>query len=82
MALFISFLPSVHSRKRHHQYLTRDIEHPKLREHLTSVMALMKASSSWNGFMRLLNRALPRYGDTFEIQFDYNENENFKLNNK
>ena len=33
----------------------------RLREHLTAVITLMKASTSWNSFYRLLQRALPKY---------------------
>ena len=58
-----------------HRRLTEDIGHPKLIEHIASVMALMRASSSWNGFMRLLNRAFTKYGDTLEIPFDDGDEE-------
>lgn len=57
-----------------HQYfrrLTEDIGHPKLREHLAAVIALMKAATSWRQFMSMLNRALPLHGDT--IPMDFNE---------
>jgi len=58
-----------------HQYfrrLTEDIGHPKLREHLAAVIALMKAATTWRQFISMLNRALPRYGDT--IPMDFNDN--------
>lgn len=41
------------------QRLTEDIGHPRLREHLTALIALMRASDDWQGFYKLLNRALP-----------------------
>jgi hypothetical protein len=49
-------------RPKHPLYgrLTPDIGHPKLKEHLSAVVALMKVSENWGGFQRLLNRALPR----------------------
>jgi hypothetical protein len=43
--------------------LTEDVGHPKLREHLASVVALMRASDDWEGFERILDRALPKYAD-------------------
>jgi hypothetical protein len=43
------------------QRLTENIGDPKLREHLASVVALMKAADSWKQFKGMLNRALPRY---------------------
>jgi hypothetical protein len=49
-------------RPKHPLYarLTPDWGHPKLKEHLSAVVALMKVSENWTGFQRLLNRALPR----------------------
>jgi hypothetical protein len=43
------------------QRLTEDVGHPKLREHLASVTALMKASDKWTQFQAMVDRALPRY---------------------
>jgi hypothetical protein len=45
------------------QHLTEDTGHPKLREHLASLVALMRASDDWDQFMRGLNRALPKHRD-------------------
>ena len=50
-------------RHRHHQWLTRQVGHPKLREHLAAIIALMKASAKWDDFKRLIERSLPKYGD-------------------
>ena len=55
---------------RHHQWLTLDVGHPKLQEHLLKVIVLMKASPNWSGFKRLVARALPKYGDTLEFPFE------------
>jgi hypothetical protein len=58
-----------HGRRKHkhHQWLTYDIGHPKLKEHLAALTALMKACDSWQQFMRAVNRALPPYGKTMEL---------------
>ena len=48
-------------RNKFHQWLTEDVGHPKLQEHLASVIALMKASDDWDQFKKLLDRALPIY---------------------
>ncbi len=40
-----------------------------------SVITLMKESSTWNGFMRLFERALPKYGHTLEMPFDCGDEE-------
>ncbi len=50
-------------KRKHFQWLTEDIGHPKLREHLASVTTLMKASNKWDDFKRMLNRALPKWVD-------------------
>ena len=55
---------------QYHRRLTEDIGHPKLREHIASVITLMRASASWQGFKRLLERAMPKYGDTYQIPYD------------
>jgi hypothetical protein len=55
--------PSGGRKYRFHQYLTRDIGHPKLREHLAAVEALMKISPDYNTFYESLNKALPKWKD-------------------
>ncbi len=61
-------LPSGKGRRNtHHQWFTPDLGHPKLKEHLAAVAALMKASSNWNIFMRNLNRALPKGEQQLEL---------------
>lgn len=47
-------------RAKHHQWLTEDVGHPKLKEHLLKVITLMQAASSWDEFKSLVNRALPK----------------------
>ncbi len=43
-----------------HQKLTRDFGHPKLRELLAAVIALMKVAPTYRKFNAMLNRAFPR----------------------
>lgn len=47
------------------QYLSEDVGHPKLREHLSIVVALMRACDDWPEFKQKIDRALPRWGDTY-----------------
>lgn len=44
-----------------HQRLTDNAGHPKLREHLAAVIALMKACDDWDTFKNMLDRSLPKY---------------------
>jgi P63C domain len=52
------------------QRLTKETGHPKLKEHLASVTTLMRAADNWPQFMSMLNRSLPRYGDTPYLPFE------------
>lgn len=56
-------------KRRHHQHFNEEQGLPELKEHLKKVMLLMDASSSKREFERLLDRALPRYGDTIPMSF-------------
>lgn len=46
-------------KNKHHQHLSNDIGHPKLLEHLGSVVTLMKLSDEWNDFMEKLQSIHP-----------------------
>jgi hypothetical protein len=48
-------------KKKMFQRLTDEVGDPKLREHLASVEALMKAADDWPGFIKMIDRALPKY---------------------
>lgn len=52
-----------------HQWLTNDIGHPKLREHLSSIVTLLKLANSPDDFRDLVNRIHPRFGDTMQLDF-------------
>lgn len=58
-----------------HRRLSEDIGHPRLREHLSAVVALMKASITWEQFMRGIDRALPIYGKTLPLPLVYESDE-------
>jgi hypothetical protein len=44
----------------HHRFLTENVGNPHLEKHLAVVTALMRASSTWKRFLKLLNKAVPR----------------------
>lgn len=52
---------------KHHQWLTDDVGHPALAQHLHAVIGLMRASDSWDGFKKLVDRAFPKRGDNLEL---------------
>lgn len=43
------------------QRLTEEKGEPRLKEHLASVITLMKATDDWSQFMKMLNRSLPKF---------------------
>ncbi len=52
------------------QRLTSNVGYPKLREHLGSVVTLMKLSNGWDDFRTKLDRIHPRVGDQLMLPFD------------
>jgi hypothetical protein len=54
-------------KSKYFQRLTSNVGYPKLREHLGSVVTLMKLSDGWDDFMRKLDKIHPRVGDTIPM---------------
>lgn len=54
-------------KAKHHQWLTEDVGHPALAQHLHAVIGLMRASETWEQFVRMLNRAFPRRMDLSDL---------------
>ena len=63
-------LPRGGRKDKHHQWFTRDIGYPELRDHLTGVMALMRAAPNWDVFRRGLQRAYPKLNETIPMPLD------------
>ncbi len=59
---------SGHRKYKHHSHLTDDHGLPELKRLLSNVMVLMDAAANKTEFERLLNRSLPKYGDTIEME--------------
>lgn len=55
---------------KHHQFLTAEIGHPALAQHLYAVIGFMRASNDWGSFKRSLDQAFPRKGATLEMQLE------------
>lgn len=68
-----SVTPKDEKGRRKHKYfqrLTSNVGYPKLREHLGSVVTLMKLSSNWDDFARKLDQIHPRIGDTIPMALE------------
>jgi len=57
-------------KHHHHRWFTPDLGHPKLKEHLAAVTALMRAAPNWDGFKRSLQRAFPKSNETIPLPLD------------
>ena len=63
-------LPQGWRRNRHHQWFTPEHGHPRLKEHLEGVTALMRAATSWASFKRSIDRVYPKPGNTIPLAMD------------
>ena len=55
---------------KHHQWLTEDVGHPALRDHLMGVIALMRASRAWDEFKRTLARVYPKLNEQIPLAIE------------
>ncbi len=65
--------PRNEAGRRKHKYfqrLTSNVGYPKLREHLGSVVTIMKLSKDWRDFSIKLDQLHPRVGDTIPLPLD------------
>jgi hypothetical protein len=58
------------AKTKYFQRLTSNLGYPKLREHLGSVVTLMRLSRDWKDFERKLDLIHPRIGDTIPLPFE------------
>ncbi len=61
--------PSGRLKTHLHRRMTPDLGHPKLREHMASVVTAMKLSDDYADFKRKLDRIHPRYNETMALDF-------------
>jgi hypothetical protein len=71
-----------HRRAKHHQWLTEDVGHPALAQHLHAVIGIMRISDSWEQFKRMLDRAFPKRGDTLQLPLFNDENPTYAPNER
>jgi hypothetical protein len=49
---------------RHHQWLTEDVGHPALAQHIYALLGFMRVSDDWDSFYRMIQRAFPKKNTT------------------
>jgi P63C domain len=52
---------------KHHQWFNPERGHPRLKEHISGVIALLRAAENWGHFKKGLDRAYPKFGQTLEM---------------
>lgn len=70
--------PKQESGRRKHKYfqwLTSNVGYPKLREHLGSVVTIMKLSADWHDFQAKLNRLHPSYRKPTQLSLEFADDE-------
>lgn len=70
--------PKQESGRRKHkffQWLTSNVGYPKLREHLGSVVTIMKLSTDWHDFKAKLDRLHPRFSQPTQLSFEYGDDD-------
>ncbi len=58
---------SGYRKAKHHQWLTDEIGHPQLAQHLYAIVGLMRAAGSWEQFKAMINKAFPKKGMTLSL---------------
>lgn len=64
-----------HRKAPHYWWLTEDIGHPALAQLLFGVIGLMRIAEGWDEFMKMVDKAYPRRGET--LQLDLFQNDEF-----
>lgn len=54
-------------KAKHHQWLTADIGHPALAQHMYALIGFMRAEDDWATFKQRFSRAYPKKGDTLPL---------------
>ena len=63
-------LESGRRKQKHFQWFTPEHGHPKLKERLEAVIALMKISNNWRQFKDRMQRVYPKYGEQIPLAID------------
>jgi len=61
--------PRGHREAKHHQWLTEDVGHPALAQHLYALIGFMRVSATWKQFYDMVQRAFPKKGEVLFLPF-------------
>lgn len=54
-------------KSRHHQWLSDDLGHPALSQHMHALVGFMRAEDDWRAFYQRFTRAFPKRGETMHL---------------
>jgi hypothetical protein len=54
---------------KHHVWLTEDVGHPALAQHLFALIGFMRVCKTWNQFYDFVQWAFPKKGETLKLDF-------------
>ncbi|MGC3990622.1 MAG: P63C domain-containing protein [Chthoniobacteraceae bacterium] len=60
--------PNGRRKVKHHQWLTTDVGHPALNQHLYAVCALMRANPDWKSFYHMLQITFPKQNEGVQLE--------------
>lgn len=58
-----------HRKHKHFQWLTKEIGHPALNDHLREMIGMMRMAPSWTAFYQAVDRDFPRLNTTLALPF-------------
>lgn len=61
---------------KHFQWLTEDIGHPALAQHMYATIGFMRASESWEAFKLAFYRAFPKKGENLALALTFEDGKN------
>lgn len=56
-------------KHKHFQWLTEDVGHPALAQHLYALIGFMRASTNWKQFYGMVQKAFPKKGEVLFLPF-------------
>lgn len=55
-------------KTKHHMWLTDDIGHPALQQHIHALLGLMRACDDYKQFKKLVDRAFPKKDEAYQLE--------------
>ncbi|UYZ69131.1 P63C domain-containing protein [Moraxella bovis] len=57
-------------KHKHHQWLSSDVGHPALSQHIHSIIGFMRISDNWEQLIGFVDKAYPKKGAQIELMFE------------